>query len=156
MDEYKRGTAGNPEPTIYTMTASLLDEGRSNTPLSHTGNMWATLKVYASGGENGLHAHTNEDHTFVVLSGSAKYHGKNGEIGEVGPLQGIMIPAHAYYWFEATSSEPLVMLRIGSRTGTQDPSGRININGEAMPGDSPENKQGPVRVREGAFFGPSP
>jgi hypothetical protein len=66
-----------------------------------------------------------------------------------------MIPAHAYYWFEATSSEPLVMLRIGSRTGPQDPSGRININGDDMPGDSPENKQGPVRVREGAFFGPS-
>ena len=72
MDEYKRGTAGNPEPTIYTMTAPLLDEGRSNTPLSHTGNMWATLKVYASGGENGLHAHTNEDHTFVVLTLTAR------------------------------------------------------------------------------------
>jgi hypothetical protein len=47
----------------------------------------------------------------------------------------------------------LVLLRVGCRVGPQDPGGRLNIRGEAMPGDSPENKQVPVKVREGAFFG---
>jgi hypothetical protein len=26
--------------------------------------MWVVLKTYAADGENGLHAHPNEDHTF--------------------------------------------------------------------------------------------
>ncbi|HET9149329.1 MAG TPA: cupin domain-containing protein [Alphaproteobacteria bacterium] len=148
-----KGKKSDGKPTLFKMTAPLLDQGRSNTPLAHTENMWVTLKVYASGGENGLHTHPNEDHTFIVMQGKARYYGPDGVIGDRGPFEGIMLPAGAYYWFEAISSEPLVLLRIGSRTGAHDPGGRLNIRGEAMPGDSPENKQVPVKVREGAFFG---
>ena len=142
-----------PQPTLFKMQAPLLDKGRSNTPLAHTSNMWATLKVYASGGENGLHTHPNEDHTFIIMQGRARYYGPEGVIGERGPLEGIMLPAGAYYWFEAISDEPLVILRVGCRIGMQDPGGRLNIKGESMPGDSPENKQTEVKVREGAVFG---
>jgi hypothetical protein len=31
--------------------------------------MWVALKTYAAYDENGLHAHPNENHTFVVLQG---------------------------------------------------------------------------------------
>lgn len=138
---------------LFKLVAPLLDQGRSNTPLANTSNMWATLKVYASGGENGLHTHPNEDHMFIVMQGRARYYGPDGVIGERGPLEGIMLPAGAYYWFEAIASEPLVLLRVGARAGAQDPGGRLNIKGEAMPGDSKENKRTEVKVREGAFFG---
>src|SRR5882672_6575759 len=58
------------KPSFFKMRAQMLAKGRTNTPLARTDNMWAILKVYASGGENGLHTHPNEDHTFIVLQGS--------------------------------------------------------------------------------------
>jgi mannose-6-phosphate isomerase-like protein (cupin superfamily) len=39
--------------------------------------MWVVLKIYAADGENGLHPHPNEDHTFVVLQGEAKFYRPN-------------------------------------------------------------------------------
>ena len=140
------------KPSFFKMRAQMLDKGRTNTALARTDNMWATLKVYASGGENGLHTHPNEDHTFIVLQGSARYYDADGGHTDVGKHEGIMLPAGAYYWFEATSKEPLVLVRIGCRVGAQDASGRLNIRGETMPGDSKENKQVPVVVRDGEFF----
>ena len=138
--------------TFFKMRAQMLEHGRTNTPLARTDNMWATLKVYASGGENGLHTHPNEDHTFIVLQGSARYYDADGNPTDVGKHEGIMLPAGAYYWFEATSKEPLVLVRVGCRAGPKDASARLNIRGEPMPGDSKENKRVPVVYREGEFF----
>jgi len=146
------GKATAKKPSFFKMRAQMLEKGRTNTPLARTDNMWAILKVYASGGENGLHTHPNEDHTFIVLQGSARYYDADGGHTDVGKHEGIMLPAGAYYWFEATSKEPLVLVRIGCRVGAQDASGRLNMRGEPMPGDSTENKRVPVAVRDGEFF----
>jgi mannose-6-phosphate isomerase-like protein (cupin superfamily) len=151
-DVTRSGPKAAPEkPVFFKMRAQMLEQGRTNTPLARTDNMWATLKVYASGGENGLHTHPNEDHTFVVLQGSARYYDADGRTTDVGRHEGIMLPAGAYYWFEATSREPLVLLRVGCRTGS-DTGARLNVRGEAMPGDSKENKRVPVVYRDGEFF----
>jgi mannose-6-phosphate isomerase-like protein (cupin superfamily) len=139
------------KPAFFKMRAQMLEQGRTNTPLARTDNLWATLKVYASGGENGLHTHPNEDHAFVVLQGSARYYDADGGTIDVKKHEGIMLPAGAYYWFEATSKEPLVLLRVGCRTGA-DTGARLNIRGDAMPGDSKENKRVPVVYRDGEFF----
>ena len=40
------------------------------------------IKVYASGGENTLHAHNNEDHMFVILQGTAIFHGPGVKKGK--------------------------------------------------------------------------
>ena len=138
--------------SFFKMRAQMLEKGRTNTPLARTDNMWAILKVYASGGENGLHTHPNEDHTFLVLQGKARYYDADGGYRDVGKHEGIMLPAGAYYWFEAISEEPLVLVRIGCRVGAEDVDGRLNSRGEPMPGDSKENKQEPVVYREGEFF----
>jgi len=45
-----------------------------------------------------------------------------------------------------------VLVRIGCRAGPRDPAGRLNIRGEAMPGESKENKRVPVVYRDGEFF----
>jgi len=140
------------QPSFFKLRAQLLEQGRTNTLLARTDNMWATLKVYASGGENGLHAHPHEDHTFVVLQGKARYYDADGGYTDVGKHEGIMLPAGAYYWFEAISEEPLVLLRIGCRAGGQDPRARLNVRGEPMPGDSKENKRVPVVYRDGEYF----
>ena len=144
----------NSKPTIFRMKAPLLDQGRSNNALASTKNIWATLKVYASGGENGLHAHVNEDHMFVVMQGRATFYGPNGEEQELGKNQGIMLPAHVYYNFQSTAPEPLVLLRIGCRVGPPDsnPNDRLDIDGVPKPPDSKANGREEVIVRPNAFF----
>ena len=141
-----------PKASFFKMRAQMLEQGRTNTLMSKTDNLSVILKVYASGGENGLHTHPHEDHTFLVLQGKARYYDADGGYRDVGKHEGIMLPAGAYYWFEAISEEPLVLVRIGCRVGPQDPGGRLNISGEPMPGDSKENKRVPVVYREGEFF----
>ena len=149
----KGASTGGVKPTMFRLRAPLLDQGRSNTYLADTRNMWATLKVYASGGENGLHAHPNEDHMFVIMQGSARFYGPNDETVDLGKYEGIMLPAGAYYKFHATGDEPLVLMRVGCRTGEQDPAGRLNIKGEPMPGDSKENGRVEMIPRPDAWFG---
>ena len=47
----------------------LLEQGTTYDPLATAENLWMSIKVYASGGENALHAHGGEDHAFIVLQG---------------------------------------------------------------------------------------
>src|SRR5215469_12992253 len=71
----------------------------TDTPLAASETMWVVLKTYAADGENGLHAHPSEDHTFVVLlarpllsfwrdlccpSGEATFYGPNDETRTIG------------------------------------------------------------------------
>lgn len=56
-------------PTFFKLEAQLPTQGRTNIPLASSQTMWVVLKTYASGGENELHAHPHEDHTFVILQG---------------------------------------------------------------------------------------
>ena len=155
--EFKKGAVKRSEdgikPTMFKLRAQLLDQGRSNTYLADTENMWATLKVYASGGENGLHTHPNEDHMFVIMQGSARFYGPNDETLDLGKYQGIMLPAGAYYKFLSTSEDPLVLMRVGCQAGQGDAVGRLNIKGEPMPGDSKENGRVEMIPRPNAFFG---
>jgi mannose-6-phosphate isomerase-like protein (cupin superfamily) len=155
--EFKKGASksseGGVKPTMFKLRAQLLDQGRSNTYLADTNNMWATLKVYASGGENGLHTHPNEDHMFVIMQGSARFYGPKDETIDLGKYEGIMLPAGAYYKFHATGDEPLVLMRVGCRTSEQDPAGRLNTKGEPMPGDSKENGRVEMIPRPDAWFG---
>jgi mannose-6-phosphate isomerase-like protein (cupin superfamily) len=145
--------AMEPMASFFRLRAQMLEQGRSDTTVAKTSNMVVRLKVYASGGENGLHTHTNEDHTFVILQGSARFYDKDGKGTDVAKNGGIMLPAGAYYWFEATSKEPLVLLRIGCKTGEVGAAGRrLNIKGTEMPGNSLENKRVEMIVKEGVWF----
>jgi mannose-6-phosphate isomerase-like protein (cupin superfamily) len=138
----------------YKLRAQLLSQGRTDTVLAQSDMMQLRLKVYASGGENGLHTHAKEDHTFLVLQGRARFYDRDGEATEVGRLEGIFIPAGAFYRFEAISTEELVLFRVGART-TVDGRGpdRLNARGEPMAGDSAENKRVETIYKEGQFFG---
>ena len=66
------------KPTFFKLEAQLPKQGRTDTALAASDKMWVVLKTYAADGENGLHAHPNEDHTFVVLQGEATFYGPNG------------------------------------------------------------------------------
>jgi hypothetical protein len=122
----------------------LLEQGTTYDPLATAENLWVNIKVYASGGENALHAHGGEDHSFIVLQGKAA--------------------------FEADEAENLVLLRVGGGqrtvTGLDDltPFGTPKdilkqtsfADGSTKVGNSPKNGEtSKTRVyAKGKFFAP--
>ncbi|MEQ8193292.1 MAG: cupin domain-containing protein [Rhodospirillales bacterium] len=128
------------KPKFFNLRTRLLEDGRSIEPLAETENLWTWLKVYASGGENTLHAHTKEDHMFIVLNGRGKFYGPNGEVKELGRNEGLMLPAGSFYNFHCSSEEPLVLLRVGSRAEEGPIKDRIGIDGDPLRGGTKENK----------------
>lgn len=143
-----------PKPSFFNMRSPLLKQGRDAVSLPSSENLWMKVKVYASGGENGLHMHPYQDHSFVILQGSARFHGPKGEERELKRHEGIFLPAGSFYWFEATSQENLVLLRIGALTGDRHKNRdyRVNTNGEWVDPKSEENKTVQVIVDEGKYF----
>jgi mannose-6-phosphate isomerase-like protein (cupin superfamily) len=111
------------------------------------------IKVYASGGENGLHNHTDEDHFHLVLEGSARFYGPRGEEVECGQYEGIMLPAGSYYRFNATSDEPLVLLRVGAWVKDKETEKRLNVYGDPLPNHSDANGNAEVIARPGEYWG---
>lgn len=142
-------------PTLFSLKAQMLSQGRTDTVLAATEDLSVRLKVYASGGENGLHTHVDEDHVFVILQGSARFFGPDEEAVDLGVNQGIMMPKGVLYRFYATSeNECLVMLRIGTPNfQKQAADDRLGADGKPMHGDSQENKTVPVVFKDGVFFG---
>jgi len=129
------------KPSFFRLKAQLPKLGRTNVPMAASKNMWVVLKTYAQDGENELHAHPNEDHTFVILQGRGSFRGPNGEEKTIGRNEGVLLPHGTFYWFKAVGDEPLVLLRIGCAANDgATHRGRINIDGKPMKGDSAENK----------------
>ena len=76
--------------------------------------LWAHLKVYSEGGENGVHAHPYEDHLFLVLAGEATFIDDAGTETVVGVHEGMVVPRSTYYAFHSSGEGNLVLLRVGS------------------------------------------
>jgi len=145
--------AASPKAMPFRLRAELMKKGRSNQVVAETDHMKVNLKVYASGGENGLHNHTDEDHFHLVLQGGARFYGPRGETLDCGQYEGIMLPSGCFYRFEATSSEPLVLLRVGCDTPPTHPVARLNVYGDPLPSESKENGRVEVVPDTGNFWG---
>jgi mannose-6-phosphate isomerase-like protein (cupin superfamily) len=143
-----------PKATVFTMESPLPEQGNDRTYLSHTDKMWLFLTVHApENGENKMHTHYNEDHSFVVLQGEAVFSGPNGEVARLRKNQGIMLPRGTYYTFYAANNEPLAMLRIGCVVDpTVNAHGRRTSDGEEITGNSAANNAVPTVFKPGAFF----
>ena len=116
---------------VFSLKTPLLSDGRTNKVLAQTDQLKLRIKVYAQGGENGLHTHNDEDHAFVVLQGQATFHDEAGNSTVVGKYQGIMLPRGAYYYFESSGDENLVLLRAGA--GRKLEGGyRVGTHGRAL------------------------
>ncbi len=146
-------TEASPPPTFFKLRAELLKQGRTTDLVADTDNMRVHIKVYASGGENGLHNHTDEDHFHLVLEGSARFYGPRGEEIDCGKYEAIMLPAGSFYRFNATSEEPLILLRVGCKAAPTSEHNRQNIYGEPLPTEAPGNGQVEVIPRTGEYWG---
>ena len=100
-------TQTSPKVTTYNMKVPLLTSGRTNQVLASTDTVEVRAKVYAEGGENGLHCHTDEDHTFFILDGEATFYDPDDRPTVVGRYEGLMIPAGAFFHDPAVVAESL-------------------------------------------------
>lgn len=83
--------------------------------LTSTERSAVAVHCLGQGGENNLHYHSGVDITWMVLKGRARFYGPGDEIrGEFGPLEGLVIPAGARYWFESCGEDDLELLQIKS------------------------------------------
>lgn len=82
------------------------------------------------GGENNLHYHTGSETTWMVLGGRARFYGPEDKLlGEFGPMEGILIPGGARYWFEKVGDEDLEVMQIVAydrRDGAREQ--RLNVD----------------------------
>jgi mannose-6-phosphate isomerase-like protein (cupin superfamily) len=118
MDDVKtlerKATVAVDDVALFSMrNQPLLEQGTTYDSLATAENLWAAVKVYASGGENALHAHAGEDHLFIVMQGKATFTFGDGRISIVRQHEGVMIPKNVTYKFEADEAENLVLLRVG-------------------------------------------
>ena len=146
----------------FRLRTALLKEGRTHRILAsakgEAGAMNVAIKCYANGGENEFHTHAIEDHTFIVLQGGAIFHQPDLADIEVRRNEGVLLPAGAYYKFEAVEGEPLVLLRVGNvwqpleGEVKANASQRLGKDGKALQGHSAENKHIEPVVIPGAFY----
>jgi mannose-6-phosphate isomerase-like protein (cupin superfamily) len=152
-------SAAEPKPELFDFKIQLAKQGRHGRRAAQTERLTIGVKCYATGGENALHTHLNQDHAFIVLQGKATFYGTEGQIGTLGRYKGIMIPLGAYYRFESSGDEPLILLRVAgmdlsavARYGKGKSPARFGPDGKRLPSDSTENKKEPLVLIDGAYF----
>lgn len=146
--------ASSTRPSAFAVRAQMLSQGRTETVLAASNLLTVRLKVYASGGENVLHAHAEEDHVFLILQGEAEFFDADGLLGVFGAHQGVLLPRGSVYRFNSTGSEPLVMVRVGApNESALGLDGRIDRHGASFdPADDARNQLPPQPV-PGHYFG---
>ncbi|MDH3444431.1 MAG: cupin domain-containing protein [Deltaproteobacteria bacterium] len=138
---------------IVQLKTQLVSEGHTRNMLAQTDLMTLRIHCYAPGiGENALHAHTKEDHIFLVLQGTAQFlTGRDGKtVLSAGKHHAVVLPAGSYYQFCNSGQDSLVMARIGA--GSDKADQRLNPDGTAVPGRTHEQGAAKPVLVEGAFF----
>lgn len=147
--------ASAPPPSRFRLRSPLLDGGSLSTVLAKTPNFELKIRCYAPHeGENAMHAHFNQDHSFVVLQGAARFYGPRGEVWDLGRNEGIMLYEGTWYCFENAGEEPLVVLRIAALMPHQgDPAKRLGVKGQQIDAHTEDNRRPQkIVVRDGAFY----
>jgi mannose-6-phosphate isomerase-like protein (cupin superfamily) len=139
-----------PKAQVFSLKTPLLSSGRTNLPVAATDLLQLRVKVYAEGGENGLHTHQDEDHAFVVLQGQATFRDEEENVTVVNRYEGIMLPRGAFYYFQSTGDENLVLLRVGAGRNRE---GEFRVGTHGRPLTREENKHIDGTPIPGQFFG---
>src|SRR5215475_5577426 len=142
-------------PTCFKLRCRLPDTGRVDIPIAATDRLNLVLKAYASGGENAVHAHTAEDHAFVVLQGEATFFGRPGDpTVTIRKHEGILIPNGVFYKFKAGEGEQLVLLRVSAvLPGTSlDEDDTIDLKGRPLDSYSKRNHEVPITYSGRRYF----
>src|SRR5262249_40095073 len=140
------------KPEILTLRTQLVSAGHTKDLLARNDGVTFHIHCYGpKGGENGLHAHTEEDHIFVVLQGEAQFFDLDGPLPVLKKNQALMLPKGCFYSFSNESTEPLVMIRFGA-TQKDAPSGRLDPGGKPIAGRGKQHGAEPAVFIANAFF----
>jgi mannose-6-phosphate isomerase-like protein (cupin superfamily) len=147
--------AKTPTLSTFTLRTKLVKSGSRNDKVAETKTLSMQVRVYAPHeGRNGLHTSPYMDHSFVVLQGTARFHGPRGETWDIGKNQGILIPSGAYYCFENSGDDVLVIMRAAALARHRgDPDLRIGPNGKHFSSIAPENLRPVDHVDSNQYFG---
>jgi mannose-6-phosphate isomerase-like protein (cupin superfamily) len=154
----KKETQEKPKAYTFSLKTPYMKQGRITQLVAETANMWIHTKINAEGGENEIHTHLDEDHSFIVLEGQMSVFDEKGNEMQVKQYQGVMIPKGAYYRYLNTGSGNLVVIRIGAGIKGQPQGGeemRVRPDGRPLPAGSVENKTLPPIEMPGKFFAES-
>jgi mannose-6-phosphate isomerase-like protein (cupin superfamily) len=147
-----KGAEAAIEPQILSLRTQLVSQGHTRVLLAETDN--STFRIHCYGpksGENGLHAHTDEDHIFVVLQGEAQFNDLNGPLPVLRKHQALMLPKGCFYSFSNDGEDSLVMLRFGAMEKNFK-GDRLDPNGKPIPGRGHAPGSKPTVLIENAFF----
>jgi mannose-6-phosphate isomerase-like protein (cupin superfamily) len=146
-----------PRAYTFSLKTPYMKQGRVTQLVAETANMWIHTKINAEGGENEIHTHLDEDHSFIVLEGEMSVFDEKGNELKVKQYQGVMIPRGAYYRYLNTGSGNLVVIRVGAGMKGQPQGGeemRVRPDGRPLLAGSVENKTlSPIEA--GTFFAES-
>jgi mannose-6-phosphate isomerase-like protein (cupin superfamily) len=154
----KKETQEKPKVYTFSLKTPYMKQGRITQLVAETANLWIHTKINAEGGENEIHTHLDEDHSFIVLEGQMSVFDEKGNEMQVKQYQGVMIPKGAYYRYLNTGSGNLVVIRIGAGIKGQPQGGeemRVRPDGRPLPAESVENKTLPPIEMPGKFFAES-
>lgn len=72
-----------------------------------------TVQILPVGFANSLHYHPAAEGMWMVLSGCARFYGKDDRLlGEFGPLEGVFIPRNGRYWFAQVGEDETHLLQV--------------------------------------------
>jgi len=130
-----------PKAEVFNLRTPYLRQGRTTDLRARTDLMTIMVKIYAEGGENAMHCHTTEDHSFIVVEGQATFRiDTEDNVKVVNRWEGIMLPKGVYYRFESTGDQNLVLIRAGAApVGMKNE--RLGPDGTPLFSDSKENGQ---------------
>lgn len=100
-------------PMVFKYAKPQIDKARHLYKLPCTDRMIPHIQVVRKGGENNLHSHVHLDGFYFVLKGRVRFNGPNDTvIGELGPMEGVVVPRNSQYWFESIGTEDLELLQV--------------------------------------------
>lgn len=138
---------------VFEVRPQLLESGKISNRLVRSDLISCGVQVVASGGETNLHAHKAEDAIWLVLNGQATFYTTDDRIvASVGKYEGVLVPRGAPYWFESSSDENLVIMRIGARAQTEEP-GRVDYTPRAFATGDEAGPRHEAKPLDGKRFG---
>jgi len=146
-----------PQTKLFSLRTPYMKQGRITQLVAETENMWIHTKINYEGGENEIHTHLDEDHSFIVLEGQMSVFDEKGNELKVGKYQGVMIPRGAYYRYLNTGAENLVVIRVGAGIKGKKQGGedmRVRPDGKPLVASSEENKTVPP-IEDTRYFADS-
>jgi mannose-6-phosphate isomerase-like protein (cupin superfamily) len=95
----------------------LVRKGKVTDKLLRTKMLGVTIQVIApDDGETNLHSHPGVDSAWIVVDGEAKFYTtEDQDVATLAKNEMLLIPGDTPYWFECSSSIPLVILHVSAR-----------------------------------------